>query len=192
MKAAGRRKLLWIMAMVLLLTGVPTSVVYATSTQEKLNQAQEDKKQTQSQLNETKDNLKNLKDEKNVLEGQLADLNEKLTIVSNNLNDLEQQISAKEDEIEITQAELEKAKETEQDAAAIYGGSDTTGFYIPGVAEDVKCYQCGKEHPADDPYCPLCGMPTRKPEAKRCEWCGETLQGGERRCPHCGAALRTE
>ena len=113
MKAAGRRKLLWIMAMVLLLTGVPTSVVYATSTQEKLNQAQEDKKQTQSQLNETKDNLQNLKEEKNVLEGQLADLNEKLTVVSNNLNELEQQISAKEDEIEITQGELAKAKETE-------------------------------------------------------------------------------
>ena len=88
-----------------------------------------------------------------------------------------------------------KPKDAERltgDAASAYDGPDTTGFYIPGVAEDVKCYQCGKEHPADDPYCPLCGMPTRKPEAKRCEWCGETLQGGERRCLHCGAALRTE
>lgn len=113
MKAAGRRKLLWVLVFTLIMTGVPTGIVYATSTQEKLNQAQEDKKQTQSQLNETKDNLQNLKEEKNVLEGQLADLNEKLTVVSNNLNELEQQISAKEDEIEITQGELAKAKETE-------------------------------------------------------------------------------
>ena len=105
---------MWVLVTVLVLTGVPTGIVYATSTQEKLNQAQEDKKKTQSQLNETKDNLENLKEEKNVLEGQLADLNEKLTIVSNNLNELEQQILAKEDEIEVTEEELIKAKETEQ------------------------------------------------------------------------------
>ena len=103
------------MALVIMLffTGVPTGIVYATSTQDKLNQAQQDKKETQSQLNETKDNLENLKEEKNALEGQLADLNEKLTVVSNNLNDLEQQISAKEDEISVTEEELAEAKETE-------------------------------------------------------------------------------
>ena len=114
MKAAGRRRLWWVLVAVFILTGVPTGIVYATSTQEKLNQAQEDKKKTQSQLNEAKDNLENLKDEKNVLEGQLAELNEKLTVVSNNLNELEQQISVKEDEIEVTEGELVKAKETEQ------------------------------------------------------------------------------
>lgn len=85
-----------------------------------------------------------------------------------------------------------RPQQMEKDAVASYGGPDPSGFYIPGVAEDVKCYQCGKEHPADDPYCPLCGMPTRKPVAKRCEWCGEELAGGEARCPHCGAGLRTE
>ncbi|MBR4982343.1 MAG: cell wall hydrolase [Lachnospiraceae bacterium] len=114
MKAAGRRKLLWALVLAVFMTGIPTGIVYATSTQEKLNQAQKDKKETQSQLSETKDNLKNLKEEKNVLEGQLADLNEKLTVVSNNLNELEKQISAKEGEIEITREELEKARETEQ------------------------------------------------------------------------------
>ena len=88
-----------------------------------------------------------------------------------------------------------KPKEAEtagQDVWNSYNGPDTTGFYIPGVAEDVKCYQCGKEHPADDPFCPLCGMPTKKLEAQHCEWCGETLMGGEVRCPHCGAGLRKE
>ena len=102
------------LAVATLIVGAPAGIVYATSTQEKLNQAQEDKKQTQSQLNETKENLENLKEEKNQLEGKLADLNEKLTIVSNNLNDLEKQISEKELEIENTEEELAEAKETEE------------------------------------------------------------------------------
>lgn len=102
------------LAFVLSLTSVPAGIVYATSTQEKLNQAQEEQKQTQSQLNETKENLEGLKEEKNSLEGQLADLNEKLTIVSNNLNDLEEQIADKEIEIENTEEELAEAKETEE------------------------------------------------------------------------------
>lgn len=103
-----------VLAFVLSLTSVPAGIVYATSTQEKLNQAQEEQKQTQSQLNETKENLEGLKEEKNSLEGQLADLNEKLTIVSNNLNDLEEQIADKEIEIENTEEELAEAKETEE------------------------------------------------------------------------------
>lgn len=114
MKAAGRRRLLLVLSLVLSLTSVPAGIVYATSTQDKLNQAQEEQKQTQSQLNETKENLEGLKEEKNSLEGQLADLNEKLTIVSNNLNDLEEQIADKEVEIEITEEELAEAKETEE------------------------------------------------------------------------------
>ncbi|MBR5596180.1 MAG: cell wall hydrolase [Lachnospiraceae bacterium] len=115
MREAVRRKLRSVLAIVLMLVSIPTGIAYATSTQEKLNQAQEDKKQTQSQLNETKENLENLKDEKNSLEGKLADLNEKLTEVSNNLNDLEQQIEDKQVEIEKTKEELAQAKETEQE-----------------------------------------------------------------------------
>ena len=103
-----------VLVMVISMTSIPAGIVYATSTQDKLNQAQEDKKQTESQLNETKENLAGLKEEKSSLEGQLADLNEKLTIVSNNLNDLEEQIEDKEEEIRITEEELAEAKETEE------------------------------------------------------------------------------
>ena len=85
-----RRGLLLALTLAIAMVSVPTGIVYATSTQEKLNQAQEDKKQTQSQLNETKENLEGLKEEKDSLEGKLADLNEKLIVVSSNLNDLEQ------------------------------------------------------------------------------------------------------
>lgn len=109
-----RRGLLVALTMAITLVSVPTGIVYATSTQEKLNQAQEDKKQTQSQLNETKENLEGLKEEKNNLEGKLADLNEKLTVVSNNLNDLEAQIEQKQIEIEETEEELAAAKKTEE------------------------------------------------------------------------------
>ena len=109
-----RRGLLVALTMAITLVSVPTGIVYATSTQEKLNQAQEDKKQTQSQLNETKENLEGLKEEKNNLEGKLADLNEKLTVVSNNLNDLEGQIEQKQIEIEETEEELAEAKKTEE------------------------------------------------------------------------------
>ena len=110
----SRRGLLLALTLVIALVSVPTGIVYATSTQEKLNQAQEDKKQTQSQLNETKENLEGLKEEKNNLEGKLADLNNKLTTVSNNLNDLEDQIASKQTEIEETEKELAEAKETEE------------------------------------------------------------------------------
>ena len=110
----ARRGLLLALALAFGLVSVPTGIVYATSTQEKLNQAQEEQKQTQSQLNETKENLEGLKEEKNNLEGKLADLNNKLTTVSNNLNDLEDQIASKQTEIEETEKELAEAKETEE------------------------------------------------------------------------------
>ena len=103
-----------VLAIMLSVTSVPAGIVYATSTQEKLDQAKDEKEQTESQLNETKENLEGLKEEKNSLEGKLADLNEKLTAVSNNLNALEDQIEKKEEEIRITEEELAKAKETEE------------------------------------------------------------------------------
>lgn len=59
---------------------------------------------------------------------------------------------------------------------------DTTGFYTPGMGEDVKCPRCGKVHPSDDPFCPLCGLPGKQP----CAWCGCPFPAGEDVCPHCG------
>ena len=115
MKAEVKKWLVGIITIVIIVGTVPAGYVYATSTQEKLNQAQEEKKETQSQLQETKENLEELKEEKNNLEVQLNDLNDKLTEVSNNLSDLEGQIVRKEEEIEITQQELEEAKVTERD-----------------------------------------------------------------------------
>lgn len=97
----------------LIMTAIPMGHAYATSTQEKLNQAENEKKETQSQLNETKEDLEDLRDEKSNLESKLSDLNNQLTNVSNNLSDLESQIEVKEEEIRITEEDLVKAKETE-------------------------------------------------------------------------------
>ena len=59
---------------------------------------------------------------------------------------------------------------------------DTTGYYEPGSGPDVKCPVCGKEHPADDPFCPLCGTRRDQP----CAWCGRRFSAGETVCPFCG------
>lgn len=79
----------------------------------------------------------------------------------------------------------------ESGEAPAYDGPDPSGFYTPGVARDIKCYQCGRMHPADDPFCPLCGMPTVKPEERDaepqlCNWCGAELEDDEDICPRCG------
>lgn len=82
-------------------------------------------------------------------------------------------------------AGLKKAQKAAEPHELADDGVDTTVFYIPGVGEDVKCPQCGKLHPSDDPFCPLCGTRTVKP--RTCKWCGRTLSAGEDKCPHCGA-----
>lgn len=109
--AKGWRKRL--LAVILAAAVIPSARVSATSTQEKLNQAEQQKKETQSQLNETKENLEDLKEVKGNLEDQLQDLNEKLMTVSNNLSNLEERIKEKEEEIRLTEEELQIARETE-------------------------------------------------------------------------------
>lgn len=108
-----RKRLCLLLAALLCITSLPVGYTYASTTKEKLEQAEKDKKETQSQLNQTKEDLEDLKEVKGTLEEELEDLNSKLTQVSNNLNDLEGQIDQKEEEIEITSANLEEAKEIE-------------------------------------------------------------------------------
>jgi hypothetical protein len=59
---------------------------------------------------------------------------------------------------------------------------DTTGYYTPGVQADVKCPVCGKLHPADDLFCPLCGTRRDKP----CARCGRWFPAALDACPYCG------
>ncbi len=115
MKVKGRfRVTAVILTASLYFSMIPVFDSYAETTQEKLNQAQQQHEETKSQLNQTKDNLNSLNQVKDSLQGKLSQLNEQLTQVSNNLADLEQKIKDKEKEIENTQADLAIARETEQ------------------------------------------------------------------------------
>ena len=113
MKNLGRQLAAMITMVAVLAVAFPFHVS-ATTTQEKLNQAQQEKQETESKLSETKDNISGMQVEKEGLQGELSDLNSQLEEVSTNLDDLEQQISDKEADIETTQADLEEAKETEE------------------------------------------------------------------------------
>lgn len=113
MKAAGGRRLIGLLVMIFCVTGMPKLSVYATTTQEQLNQAQQERNETQADLNETQADLDKLNETKNSLEGKLNALNAQLSKVSANLEDLEKQIEDKEEEIRQTTEELEEARETE-------------------------------------------------------------------------------
>lgn len=109
-----KREIATMMAMVLLLTAVPFTS-YATTTQEKLNQAEEEKKNTEEKLDDAKENIDGLKEEQNTLKGELSNLNSQLSQVSSNLSELESQISTKELEIDVTQQALDEAMQLEKE-----------------------------------------------------------------------------
>ncbi len=115
MKAKGRFRTISVMLIIsMYFSCLPATEAYATTTREKLDQAQRDHQETTSKLNETKDNLNSLNEVKSSLQGKLEELNNELTEVSNNLAELEKKIADKEKEIEQTQSDLKEARETEQ------------------------------------------------------------------------------
>lgn len=119
MKGAKRHWIAVITAVALLACAIPTTVYAAVKdTEEKLNQAKEEKKKTQEALNQTEEELSGLKETTEGLKGKLNTLNNELTEVSNNLADLEEKIAVKEAEIEKTGIELAEAKAVEEEQYA--------------------------------------------------------------------------
>lgn len=104
------------LAAALLACAVPTAV-YADvkETEEKLNQAKEEKEKTENALNSTRAELGELQETTENLKGVLSNLNQDLTQVSNELADLEQDIVNKEAEIVAANAELEEARQIEEE-----------------------------------------------------------------------------
>ena len=70
------RQIAVVLLMVMLVVNA-SKTVRATSTQEKLDKAKEEKKQTQSALEQTKENIQGMQGAKNSLQGQLSELNDK-------------------------------------------------------------------------------------------------------------------
>ncbi len=89
------------------------ATVYATTTREKIDQAEREKKDLEDKQNQKQDDIDRLKGEQNTLKGKLNNLNSQLTEVANNLEDLEKQITSKEQEIEDTLAALDDARMVE-------------------------------------------------------------------------------
>ena len=89
--------------------------VYAQSTQDKLNQKENERNETQQEKNEAEEKLKTQISEQKTLQGTLGALNQELAKVSENLETIEGNILVKEEEIEVTRTELENA-ENQRDA----------------------------------------------------------------------------
>lgn len=116
MKVMGRhRSVAVILAVSLYFSVLPVTDAYAATTQEKLNQAQQEHEETQNKLNETNENIGELQGVKDSLQGKLNVLNQDLTDVSNKLADIEADIADLEDQIKQTESDLEEAKNTEKE-----------------------------------------------------------------------------
>lgn len=68
------------------------------------------------------------------------------------------------------------------------GPSGPVPFYVPGTGPEIKCPQCGRLHPSDDDFCPLCGLPRPEP----CPHCGTSFPATEEVCPCCGRSRNEE
>lgn len=107
------------MVLVLLL-GLTTVTVQATEeTRQKINEAEQEKKNAEDKLDETEENLKNLNEQKDSLQGALSTLNTELTQVSNNLSDLEDKIADKEAQIETLNGKIEEVKKDLEEAITL-------------------------------------------------------------------------
>lgn len=100
-----------VIAALLVFCCLSATTVYATVTQDDINDAKEQVENLQQQVDEAEKELDKHNDKKEELEGDLKDLNKNLQKLADELGTLEQQITDKQDEIEVTTAELEEAEE---------------------------------------------------------------------------------
>lgn len=104
-------------ALVLMLGFTGVTAHATEETRQRINKAEQEKKDTESKLDETEESLKKLNEQKDSLQGALTTLNTELSQVSNNLSDLEDKIAKKEDEIDTMNEKI--AQVQEELAAAI-------------------------------------------------------------------------
>jgi len=98
------------LAALMLLCCLSVTTVYATVTQEDINNAKEQVDNLQQKVDEAEKELDKHNDKKEKLESNLKDLNKNLKRLAEELGALEEEITAKQDEITVTTAELEAAE----------------------------------------------------------------------------------
>lgn len=113
MRKLLHNKLCLILAICLLACSVPV-ISYATSTQDKLNEALKEKDKLKDIQDDIEDEIDGLKSEKKSLTKQLRKMEAQLEEVSTNLESLEEQIDVKEGEIEEILLALDEARKTEE------------------------------------------------------------------------------
>ena len=85
--------------------------IFADTTSEKLQKAEEEKKQTETQLNAPQGQIDNLENSRDYLEDNLDDLNSKMTEISDSIAKLEEEERTLEEKKARTEEELNEAKE---------------------------------------------------------------------------------
>ena len=100
-----------ILAAFMLLCCLSVTTVYATVTQDDINNAKEQVDNLQQKVDEAQKELNKHNDKKNKLESNLKDLNKNLNRLAEELGALEVEITAKQEEIEVTTAALQAAEE---------------------------------------------------------------------------------
>lgn len=118
-----RRKYVALVVIVCMITlGIPQMEVYATTTLEQLQQAEQEmqqmeqeKEEIDGEREELEGELGGLNQQHGTLKAELDSLNKELEEAAEHLAELESQIKAKEAEIAQAQKELEEAKQTEAD-----------------------------------------------------------------------------
>lgn len=92
--------------------------VYASSTKDQLNEAEQNKEEAKGRLEAVQDKVNELKSLRNDAKAYIEAMDAELEKANANLEDLEQKTAAKEDEIEITEQELEAARAVEAEQYA--------------------------------------------------------------------------
>lgn len=122
LKRKKKRIVAYILAVCMITMGIPQMRVYATTTLEQLQQAEQEMQQMQQEKEEIDEEREDLEDElgglnqqHGSLKAELNSLNEELTEATEHLAELEAQIAEKEAEIEQTRLDLEEAKRIEQE-----------------------------------------------------------------------------
>ena len=100
-----------IIACVMMLCCLSVTTVYATITQEDIDNAKNQVDNLQQQVDDAEKVLDEHSDKKDKLEGSLKDLNANLSALVKELAQLEDEILAKQEEIEVTTKELHDAEE---------------------------------------------------------------------------------